>query len=32
LTEASKEVIATILLFVGMRFHLYEDIVIWYDN
>ncbi len=32
LTEASKEVIATILLFAVMRFHLYEDIVIWCDN
>ena len=27
-TEASKEAIATMRLFVGMRFHLYEDIVI----
>ena len=32
LTEASKEAIATIWLFVGIRFHLYEGIVIWYDN
>ena len=31
-TEASKEAIATIRLFAGMRFHLYEGIVIWYDN
>ena len=31
-TEASKEAIVTIRLFVGMRFHLYEDIVIWCDN
>ncbi len=27
-TEASKKAIATIRLFVGIRFHLYEDIVI----
>ncbi len=32
LTEASKEAIATMRLFVGMRFHLYEDLVIWCDN
>src|SRR6266566_234545 len=31
-TEASKEAIAIIRLFVGMRFHLYEDLVIWCDN
>ena len=32
LTEASKEAIATMRLFAGMRFHLHEDIVIWCDN
>ncbi len=32
LTEASKEAIVTMRLFVGIRFHLYEDIVIWCDN
>src|SRR6266566_6243396 len=32
LTEARKEAIATIRLFAGMRFHLYEDLIIWYDN
>ncbi len=32
LTEASKEAIVTMRLFIGMRFHLYEDLVIWYDN
>ncbi len=32
LTEASKEAIATMRLFAGMRFHLYEDLVIWCDN
>src|SRR6266566_1066136 len=32
LTEASKETIATMRLFAGIRFHLYEDIVIWCDN
>jgi len=31
-TEANKEAIAIIRLFAGMRFHLYEDIVIWCDN
>jgi len=31
-TEASKEAIATIRLFAGMRFYLYEGIVIWCDN
>jgi len=31
-TEVSKEAIATMRLFAGMRFHLYEDIVIWCDN
>src|SRR6266699_1083992 len=31
-TEASKEAIATIRLFAGMRFHLYKGIVIWCDN
>ena len=30
--EASKEAIATIRLFAGIRFHLYEGIVIWCDN
>ncbi len=32
LTETNKEVIATMHLFAGIRFHLYEDIVIWYNN
>src|SRR6266699_1255572 len=32
LTKASKEAIATIRLFAGMRFYLYEGIVIWCDN
>ena len=32
LTEASKEAIVTMRLFVGMRFHLHEDLVIWCDN
>jgi len=32
LMEASKEAIATMRLFAGMRFHLYEDLVIWCDN
>ena len=31
-TEANKETIAIIQLFAGMRFYLYENIVIWYDN
>ena len=32
LTGASKEAIATIRLFAGIRFHLHEDLVIWCDN
>ena len=32
LTEASKEAIVTMRLFIDIRFHLYEDIVIWCDN
>ena len=32
LTEASKETIATMRLFASIRFHLYEDLIIWYDN
>ena len=32
LTEVSKEAIVTMRLFAGMRFHLYEDLVIWCDN
>src|SRR6266699_1224973 len=31
-TEVSKEAIAIIRLFAGIRFYLYEDIVIWCDN
>ena len=31
-TEASKEAIVIMRLFAGMRFYLYEDIVIWCDN
>ena len=31
-TEANKEAIITMWLFAGIRFHLHEDIVIWYNN
>ncbi len=32
LTTAGKEAIATMRLFAGIRFHLHEDLIIWYDN
>src|SRR6266699_512989 len=32
LTEANKEAIVTMQLFASIRFHLYKDLIIWYDN